>query len=105
VTETSVFQRRRNVECPNCGLVQGELDCRRHEITTCCRCGTPFARRTAKSLDATLAIALTILLLLIPAVSLPFLTTSAFGATRTSRKLAAIEASGLAWCGRFRWPR
>ena len=44
-------------------------------------------------------------LLLIPAVSLPFLTTSAFGATRTSRKLAAIEASGLAWCGRFRWPR
>jgi paraquat-inducible protein A len=84
VIETRALQRRRNVECPNCGLIQLELDCRRNEITTCCRCGTPFAHRTAKSLDVTLAITLTILLLLIPAMSLPFLTTSAFGATRTS---------------------
>ena len=84
MTDTILFERRLNVECPNCGLVQRELDCRRNEITTCCRCHTPFAHRTAKSLDVTLAVTVTVLVLLIPAMSLPFLTTSAFGATRTS---------------------
>jgi paraquat-inducible protein A len=74
----------RMIECPNCGLAQFGTDCMRKEVTFCCRCGTPLARRPGKSLDATLACAITTLLLLIPASSAPFLTTSAFGASRTS---------------------
>ena len=41
-------------------------------------------RRAGKSIDAALACSIAILLLLIPAAFEPFLTTSAFGATRTS---------------------
>lgn len=72
------------IQCPNCGLAQFGADCMRREITFCCRCGTPLARRVGKNLDATLACAIATLLLLIPAIAAPFLTTSAFGATRTS---------------------
>jgi paraquat-inducible protein A len=75
---------RATIECPNCGLAQvcGERT-PNHRIT-CCRCRTVLAHCAAKSLDATFACAIAILLLLIPAVSEPFLTTSIFGATRTS---------------------
>jgi paraquat-inducible protein A len=75
---------RRTVDCPNCGLIQRGPDCRRHEVTYCCRCKTPFSHRTWKSLDATLACSVAVLVLLIPAMFEPFLTTSAFSATRTS---------------------
>jgi paraquat-inducible protein A len=74
----------RTIECPNCGLAQFGADCMRKEVTFCCRCGTPLARRAGKNLDATLACAISTLLLLIPAIAAPFLTTSAFGTSRTS---------------------
>ena len=77
-------QARQRIQCPNCGLTQFGADCGRREITFCCRCGTPLVRRVFKSLDATLAGSIAILLLLIPAMLEPFLTTSAVGATRTS---------------------
>lgn len=72
------------IECPNCGLAQvcGERT-PNHKIT-CCRCRTVLAHCAAKSLDATFACVITILLLSIPAMTEPFLTTSVFGATRTS---------------------
>jgi paraquat-inducible protein A len=75
---------RRTIECPTCGLIQRGPDCTRNEVTYCCRCKTPFSHRTWKSLDATLACSIAILLLLLPAMTAPFLTTSAFSATRTS---------------------
>jgi paraquat-inducible protein A len=56
----------------------------RSEITFCCRCGTPLVRRVFKSLEASLACSIAILLLLGPAMLDPFLTTRAFGAARTS---------------------
>jgi len=56
----------------------------RREITLCCRCGTPLARTVLKSLDATLACSIAVLLLMIPALLEPFLTTATFGMTRTS---------------------
>jgi paraquat-inducible protein A len=71
-------------ECPNCGLAQGGPECRHKETTYCCRCGTPLVRRVGKNLDAALACSVALLLLYIPAVLEPFLTTSAFGASRTS---------------------
>jgi paraquat-inducible protein A len=75
---------RATIECPNCGLAQvcGERT-PNHKII-CCRCRTVLAHFAAKSLDATFACAIAILLLLIPALTEPFLTTSIFGATRTS---------------------
>jgi paraquat-inducible protein A len=75
---------RATIECPNCGLAQvcGERT-PNHKIT-CCRCRSVLAHCTAKSLDATYASVAGALLLLIPGFTEPFLTTSIFGATRTS---------------------
>jgi paraquat-inducible protein A len=75
---------RITIECPNCGLAQvcGERT-PNHKIT-CCRCKSVLAHCAAKSLDGTVACAAAVLLLLIPAFTEPFLTTSIFGATRTS---------------------
>ena len=75
---------RVTIECPNCGLAQvcGEHTAN-HKIT-CCRCRSVLAHCAAKSLDATFACSAAVLLLLIPACTEPFLTTSIFGATRTS---------------------
>jgi paraquat-inducible protein A len=75
----------RLVECPNCGLAQTGPECRRRETTFCCRCGTPIVRRVGKSLNATLACTIALLLLFLPAVGDAFLTTVAFGASRTSK--------------------
>lgn len=90
---------RRRIECPNCGLLQFGADCLRREITFCTRCGTPLVRRVLKSVDATLACSASLLVLLVPALSAPFLTTYAFGASRTS--LLPMSVSFL-W--REGWP-
>lgn len=90
---------RQRIQCPNCGLEQLADQCLRREITSCCRCGTPLVRRVFKSLEVTLALALAILLLLLPALLEPFLTTSAFGATRTS-----ILPMSVSYLWREGWP-
>jgi paraquat-inducible protein A len=54
------------------------------ELAYCGRCRTPLVHCAGKSLDAALACAGATLLLLIPALCEPFLTTSAFGVTRIS---------------------
>jgi paraquat-inducible protein A len=75
---------RATTECPNCGLAQVcGARTPNHKII-CCRCRTVLAHCAGKSLDATYACAAALLLLLIPAITEPFLTTSIFGATRTS---------------------
>jgi paraquat-inducible protein A len=75
---------RITTECPNCGLAQvsGERT-PKHKII-CCRCRAVLAHCAGKSFDATFACSIATLLLLVPAMSEPFLTTSVFGATRTS---------------------
>jgi paraquat-inducible protein A len=80
-----VSNSTRIIECPNCGLAQTGQECRRRETTFCCRCGTPIVRRVGKSLEATLACTIALLLLFLPAVYEPFLTTIAFDASRTSK--------------------
>ena len=81
MTNTSL---RRVLECPNCGLVQVADRGARNELTFCCRCRTQLEHCAGKSLNVTLACAVAILALLIPALFAPFLTTVAFGASRTS---------------------
>jgi paraquat-inducible protein A len=72
------------VECPHCALVQFVDETHRSEMTLCCRCRSRLEHCAGTSVDAALAAAMGALLLIIPAWTLPFLTTSAFGATRTS---------------------
>ncbi len=74
----------RKLACPNCGLVQVAVRGERNQLTFCGRCKTQLEHCAGKSLDATLAAAVAILALLGPALFAPFITTSAFGATRTS---------------------
>ena len=72
------------IECPNCGLVQDCGESTANHKIICCRCRTPLAHSTGKSFEAVLACSIAILVLLIPALAAPFLTTAAFGASRTS---------------------
>jgi paraquat-inducible protein A len=72
------------IGCPLCGLLQSAADCTGTELAFCGRCRTPLVHCAGKSLDVALACAAATLLLLIPATFEPFLTTSAFGATRSS---------------------
>ena len=83
--------RRHLVECRNCGLLQVQPEVERHDIVSCSRCKTQLEHSAGKSLDATLACAVAIMLLLIPAWTAPFLTASALGATRTSYLLMSIS--------------
>src|SRR5580692_5832049 len=76
--------QRHFVECRNCGLLQIQPPVERRDIVSCSRCKTQLEHSAGKSLDATLALSVAILLLLIPAWTAPFLTASALGATRTS---------------------
>src|SRR3984885_7521230 len=71
-------------ECRNCGLLQTQPPVERRDIVYCARCKTQLEHSAGKSLDATLACSVAIMLLLIPAWTAPFLTASALGATRTS---------------------
>lgn len=71
-------------ECPKCGLIQHCGLRTRYDKVTCVRCLTPLSHAAVKSLDATLACTIALLLLLIPALFAPFMTTSIFDATRTS---------------------
>src|ERR1700723_1130212 len=72
------------VQCRKCGLTQIQPPVECCEIVTCSRCKSQLEHSAGKSLDATLACSASILLLLIPAWTAPFLTTSALGDTLTS---------------------
>jgi paraquat-inducible protein A len=81
---TSPSTARHFVQCRNCGMLQIQPPAERREIVSCRRCRTQLEHSAGKSLDATLACSVAIMLLLIPAWTAPFLTASALGATRTS---------------------
>jgi paraquat-inducible protein A len=72
------------VQCQKCGLLQCTSECTGTEVEYCNRCQTPLVRCAGKSFNVALASAAATLLLLIPATFEPFLTTSTFGATRSS---------------------
>jgi paraquat-inducible protein A len=72
------------VECRNCGLMQIQPPVERRDIVSCSRCKTQLEHSAGKSLDATLACSMAIMLLLIPAWTAPFLSATALGTTRTS---------------------
>jgi paraquat-inducible protein A len=81
---SSAGSERHIVECRNCGLMQIQPPVAKRDIVSCSRCKTQLEHSAGKSLDATLACSMAIMLLLIPAWTAPFLTASTLGATRTS---------------------
>ena len=79
-----------DVECPYCGLIQTVQARARTDLITCVRCKSRLEHGTGTYPDVALACALGALLLLIPAWSLPFLTTSALGSTVSSHLWSSI---------------
>ena len=65
----------------------------------CCNCGCELERRTGRRVSTALAVSLTALLMMIPANVLPFLSTTAFGASRQSYLTSSVTAM---W--RLDWP-
>jgi len=78
------------VGCPDCGALQSLSE--RVALARCEDCGSELNRTTGRSLSAALACAATVLLLLIPANLLPFLTTSVLGVSRQSRLISSATA-------------
>jgi paraquat-inducible protein A len=82
--EPSGSSLRHFIECRNCGLLQVQPPVAKRDIVSCSRCKTQLEHSAGKSLDASLACSVAIMLLLIPAWTAAFLTASTLGATRTS---------------------
>ena len=76
-------ERQVRVGCPDCGLVQRLPVLRHGQIAECRRCARLLAGTGTGRLEAPLALALTALLLLIPATVQPLLSVVSHGAART----------------------
>ncbi len=83
MTPTSV------TECPDCGLRQRIAPAAGVERMICTRCGAPLEVATARGAAPALAFSAATLLLLIPTLFEPFITSSAYGVTRSSTLLSS----------------
>ncbi len=84
-TEDAALNPPRGViGCTWCGLVQRLPETSGHGVILCRRCDAPLERTAGRSLDAALACAVTTLLLLIPAITLPLMRVSILGAINSS---------------------
>jgi paraquat-inducible protein A len=88
--EAESARHEHEVQCPHCGLVQFVAVRDRQHLVSCTRCRSSLEHCAGTDPDVALAFALGALLLLIPAWTLPFLTTSALGATRTSHLFSSV---------------
>ncbi len=79
------------LSCPYCGTVQAAGGAARASLA-CCVCHMELERTTGRSLDAALACCSAVLLPLLPANTLPFLTTTLLGASRHSRLYSSATA-------------
>ena len=77
------------MSCANCGVVQTAAG-RPHGALECGVCRSEMERTTGRSLSAALACSSAVLLLLIPANLLPFMTTTVLGAVRHSYLLSSV---------------
>lgn len=75
-------ERQVRVACPDCGLVQRLPALRPRHIAECRRCGRVLAGPARGRVDAPLALAVTALLLLVPATIEPLLAVVSHGAAR-----------------------
>ena len=77
-------QTEEGIACPFCGLIQLTARVSHAQLIQCSRCRSPLERTHAKSIEVTLVLCVSALVLLIPTLLAPFLTTFAWGASRTS---------------------
>ncbi|MHB1723437.1 MAG: paraquat-inducible protein A [Acidiferrobacter sp.] len=85
--------------CPDCGLVQQLLPLTGQGWLLCPRCGHIMERTAGRSINAALAIALSALLLLVPANLLPLFKVDIFGVHH-----ASVIASGIWGIAAQGWP-
>lgn len=76
--------------CPHCDLLLYQVAVPERHATICPRCGYTLSRHQAGSLDRTLALALTGLLLYLPAILLPLLTLEKLGMSEAGNVLETI---------------
>jgi paraquat-inducible protein A len=72
------------IDCPDCGTLQRIPARWGWTVLLCKRCTGVLERTNLRSFDASLALSIAALLLMVPSLSLTFLTTSISGATRSS---------------------
>jgi paraquat-inducible protein A len=72
------------VACPDCGLMQVMPPARPPCVIECSRCGRVLAGPAIGRVDRPLALSIAALLLLLPALTVPLMRISTFGAMRTS---------------------
>ncbi len=77
--------------CPVCGQSHAPIALQRGQKARCVRCNTTMARRSYGGLDEPLALALTALVLAVPAVLMPFVTLARFGNVRISYLLSGAR--------------
>jgi len=75
---------RARVACPDCGLMQLMPRARPSWLTECDRCGRVLAGPATGRVDRPLALSIAALLLLLPALTVPLMRISTYGAMRTS---------------------
>ena len=80
------------IDCPDCGTLQRVPQRNRWTVIFCSQCRGALERSNLRSEAAALAVSSSALLLFIPALTLPFLTTSVLGASRTSRLYSSSTA-------------
>ncbi|MBW1749636.1 MAG: paraquat-inducible protein A [Deltaproteobacteria bacterium] len=78
--------------CPGCDLLYHEISLPRAQKVPCPRCGTILRVSVQNSLDKTLAMSLTGLLLFIPAMIMPIMTFTVMGLKGTGNVIDAVVA-------------
>lgn len=81
----------RTLPCPFCGRLHHAINLRRGERAVCIECGATLAHRP-RSRDTALALAITALILAVPAVQFPWVVVRKFGAAHPSYLWTGIRA-------------
>jgi len=90
--------RSERTECADCGLSQSLPNIAVGEVAQCMQCGKVLKRRSRGGIDVPLTLALTSLLLLIPANAAPLMSVAEHGAQRQnwlSTGVAMLWSSGF----------
>lgn len=80
------------IECASCGTIQRAPEAQRNEVLQCVTCDSELERASGRSIRASFAIALSALLMFIPANTLPFMSTHVLDASRTSYLVTSLVA-------------